>query len=327
MPASWKAAKRPEGRDGYDWGLTARGHVRWTGLELTWVARDGLESQIATLPEPGGLGTVTIVGDHVAFYRQRSDHNGDDWELFLWDSTKRRTPVKLDEADTQVPSKVAQLATTDDTHLAWLHPLADGRSEVRLHDLTTDRTRVVRVGREEAPLISGHLLLWLEAATPGAPARLLAADLRTLKRAALPKTLAELRDPQEMTADGRTYAWTTKDHTRLMVWRQGWPSPKVIVENTDGDPVTGPRVSGETVSWSAGRTYTADLRSSSYTPMTSQWGGAKVWGTFLHIGIPKVAGSGFLLDTSKLPPLPECGSRVRAVISPWRAGRAGRPDR
>jgi hypothetical protein len=232
--------------------------------------------------------------------------NGDDWELFLWDSTRRHEPVTLDESDGDVATAAAQLAAADDTHLAWVHSLEGGRGELRLHDLTAGHTRVVHVGRVGAPLIAGRLLLWPEASAPGAPARLLAMDLRRLRPAALPQLLTALRDPQEMSSDGRTYAWTTKDHTRLMVWRQGWQAARVIVENHQGTPVHAPKVSGDTVSWSDERTWTADLRSGSYAPMTQEWGGAEVWGKVLHIGIPKVAGSGFHLDTSKLPPLPTC---------------------
>ncbi|MGW5242022.1 hypothetical protein ACWEOW_24085 [Monashia sp. NPDC004114] len=255
---------------------------------------------------PDGLAMAWPVGHDVAYENLRSDQNWGDWELFLWDSTKRRRPVKLDESDGEVPNAPFLLVTTDDSRLAWLHPLKDGRREVRLHDATTGKTRVAHVGHEGAPFFAGDLLVWPEAFAPDAPTQLVAVDRTTLKPAALPKPLAELRDPQEMSTDGRTYAWATKDRTRLMAWRAGWPAPRLIRHIGVGDPVTWPKVSGDTVSWVEDRTYTADLRSGSYAPMTKQAGGAEVWGTFLQIGLPKGAGASFHLDTSKLPPLPTC---------------------
>ena len=87
---------------------------------------------------------------------------------------------------------------------------------------------------------------------------------------------------------------------------QGWPAARVIAENADGNPVTWPKVSGDTVSWVGERTYTADLRSGSYAPMTKRAGSAEVWGRFLRIGLPKGAGASYHIDTSKLPPLPRC---------------------
>ncbi|WP_460628472.1 hypothetical protein [Intrasporangium mesophilum] len=247
-----------------------------------------------------------MVGHHIAYNNARSEQNWGDWELFLWDSTQRRKPVRLDESDGEVPNAPFLLVTADDTNLAWLHPLKDGSREVRLHDVMTGRTRVVHVGHEGAPLIAGHLLIWPEAFAPDTPARLVAVDLHTLKPAALPGPLSGLRDPQEMSTDGRTYAWTTKDGTRLMVWRQGWAAARIVVERPKENPVSWPKVSGDTVSWVDDRTYTADLRAGSYVPMTRQWGGAEVWGRYLHIGVPNGAGLSFHLDTSKLPPLPRC---------------------
>ncbi len=306
MTPAWKAARTFGQGDGYLWGVSVNGLVQWAEPELSWAASDGSRSRIARLPAPGGLGMAWMVGDHVAFENARSEQNWGDWELFLWDSTKQARPVRLDESDGNVPNAPFLLVANNDTQLAWLHPLKDGRREVRVHDVTTGKTRVVHVGHEGAPFIAGRLLVWPEAFAPDTPTKLVAVDLVTLKPAVLPQPLAELRDPQEMSTDGHTYAWATMDRRKLMVWRPGWPAVRVIVEQTEGDPVTWPKVSGDTVSWVAERTYTADLRSGSYAPMTKQAGAAEVWGRFLRIGVSKAAGKSFYLDTSRLPPLPRC---------------------
>ncbi len=304
MPASWRAAKTLESDNTIV--QSSHGVVQWDKPELRWVATRGASAQIANVPH---LGMARMVGDHVAYYGARSEQNWGDWELFLWNSATPGKPIKLDASDGNAPNAPFLLVAGDAAHLAWLHPLKDGRSEVRLYDVTNQKTRVAHIGHEGAPFIAGDLLVWPEAFAPDTPTRLVAVDLKTLKPAALPGPLAELRDPQEMSADGRTFAWATKDRTKLMAWREGWAASRVIVENPEGNPVTWPKVSGETVSWVDERTYTADLRSGSYAPMTKQYGGAETWGGLLHIGLPKSAGTSYHLDTSKLPPLPTCGQR------------------
>lgn len=130
-------------------------------------------------------------------------------------------------------------------------------------------------------------------------------DLETLQPISLPAQIADVRDPQEMSSDGRTFAWASGDRSRLMAWRQGWPAPRVVVA-AQCSPITWPKVSGDTVAWVADRTYTADLRSGSFAPMTRQWGSAEVWGPYLHIGVSKGAGSSYHLATAALPPLSGC---------------------
>lgn len=303
LPASWKAAKTAENENVV--AMSTTGSVRWAAPELSWVA-PGSRTHIATVPAPG-LGSAWLVGHHVAYQRLRSDENWGDWELYLWDSTKRGRPVKLDDSDGQIRNAPFLLVAASDDALVWLHPLEDGRREVRLHQVATGRTTIVHVGHVGTPLVAGDLLLWPEAFAIDASPRLVAVDLRTLKSVRLPGPLAELRDPQEMSSDGRTFAWASADRRRLMVWQRGWPAARVVTETEEGNQITWPKVSGDTVSWVADRTYTADLRSGSFTPMTKQWGAAESWGDrFLHIGVPAGAGDSFHLDTSTLPPLPSC---------------------
>ena len=111
--------------------------------------------------------------------------------------------------------------------------------------------------------------------------------------------------PANVAYPDRWIAWINR--RRLLAWQRGWPAARVVTETEEGTPVTWPKVSGDTVSWVADRTYTADLRSGSFAPMTKQWGAAEAWGDrFLHIGVPAGSGDGFHLDTSTLPPLPGC---------------------
>ncbi|MEW1952070.1 hypothetical protein [Terrabacter sp. NPDC080008] len=284
--------------------MSGIGSVRWSDPQLTWTEQASTRT-IARV-RPPGVSMVWVAGEHVAFERPRSQENWGDWELFLWDSTRRRGPVRLDESDGLVPAAPFLLVTATDRALAWLHPLRDGRREVRLHDLGTGKTTVVHVGHVGAPLIAGRLLMWPEAFAQDAPARLVAVDVETHQPVLLPPQLAELRDPQEMSSDGRTFAWASADRTRLMAWRQGWPEPRLVAGSTEGNAITWPKVSGDTVSWVADRTYTADLRSGSYVAMTKAWGGAGTWGPYLHIGVSKGVGRSFHLATAALPPLPRC---------------------
>ena len=303
LPASWEAAKTTETENVV--AMSTTGSVRWATPELSWVA-PGSRTHIANVPAPG-LGSAWLVGHHVAYQRLRSDENWGDWELYLWDSTRQGRPVKLDESDGQVPNAPFLLVATSGDALVWLHPLKDGRREVRLHQVAAGRTTVVHVGHVGTPLVAGDLLMWPEAFAIDTSPRLVAVDLRTLEPAPLPGPLAELRDPQEMSSDGGTFAWASADRRRLLVWQRGWPAARVVTETEEGNPVTWPKVSGDTVSWVADRTYTADLRSGSFAPMTKQWGAAEAWGDrFLHIGVPAGSGDGFHLDTSTLPPLPGC---------------------
>jgi len=283
--------------------MTRTGSVRWSAPQLFWTA-DGVRKPIANLPGPG-LGGAWLVDHYVAYQHGRSEENWGDWELYLWDSVTGARPRKLDESDGQVPNAPFLLVSTGDRALVWLHPLKDGRREVRLHDVTTGKTQVVHAGHVGAPLIAGKALMWPEALAPDAAPRLQAVDLETLKPISLPAQIADVQDPQEMSSDGRTFAWASDDRSRLMAWRQGWAAPRVVVA-AQGSPITWPRVSGDTVTWVADRTFTADLRSGSFAPMTRQWGSAEVWGPYLHIGVSKGSGSSYHLATAALPPLSGC---------------------
>lgn len=302
VPASWKAAKIVEPANVV--AMSATGAVRWVKPELEWFGR-GSAIRIARIPAPG-LGNAWLAGHHVAFERLRSEQAWGDWELLLWDSTTRKEPLTLDESDGKAPNAPFLLVSANDQALAWLHPLKDGRRQVRLHDVRTGRTEIVHVGHVGTPLIAGDLLMWPEASAPNTPPKLAAVDMKSRRPVQLPPQLADLLDPQEMSSDGRTFAWASADRSQLMAWQRGWPKARVIAKAAEGSPITWPKVTGDTVSWVADRTYTADIRSSSYVPMTKAWGGAETWGPYLHIGVPEGSGSSFHMSAATLPPLPPC---------------------
>jgi hypothetical protein len=67
------------------------------------------------------------------------------------------------------------------------------------------------------------------------------------------------------------------------------------------------------VTWSSDATYAADLRSGSYVKLTPEYGASKAKGTHLEFmyGTTQVKSQypalvSFVVDVSKLPPLPGC---------------------
>ncbi|MFC4145805.1 hypothetical protein ACFO0M_06025 [Micromonospora mangrovi] len=344
LPGSWQDAIR-------DSRLAQQPGERWMGLTPTpdgrsafaLVQRDGSPARLVRQEKGGGRREVATMPDLFTLplwavfdgrwlVYARSDlarsapHGRGGAEVFSWDATSGAAPRQVAGTGDFVfrpPLRDGRLALTE--------VLGKDRSALTLHDLAAGTARTVATGPVAGVGFHGADLLWFDRAT----GRLRAVGPDGQATSA-PQPSAGPGAAAQVTTDGRTTAWVSRDELVLTVWRPDWaapvrvsrftpesPSPaaETVLPNgvrrptTDVDPfqrVASPTVVGDLVIFDYDQGwYVADLRTGSYARLTADRADAVVSGGALLVdpdddSVPPQRQAYSLLRVDRLPPLPEC---------------------
>ncbi|MEU7760034.1 MULTISPECIES: hypothetical protein [Micromonospora] len=339
MPQSWQDAIR-------DSRLPQEPGERWSGLTpapdarsaFATVQRDGLPMLLVKQEKNGDRRVVATMPDLFTFplwgdfdgrwlVYARSDliraapHSTGGAELFVWDAETGAEPRQVASADQGGVPFLLQ-----DGKLAVTRILDKDRAELTLHDLAAGTVRTVATGQVSAVGFRGADLIWFDRAT----GRLNAIGPDETAGPPAPPALGP-GTTVDMTTDGRTTAWMSRDERDLTVWRPDWTAPVRILRVTPPRPATpslppgarpptedpfhriaSPTAVGDLVlfdyhlGW-----YVADLRTGSYVRLTADHAQAMVSGSALLMdpddnSVPTERHAYSLLRLDRLPPLPAC---------------------
>lgn len=276
------------------------GGSRRTVLRLAHPARDQLYG-------------AAYDGRYLVFSVSHDPANLSAWTLYAWDSRAGGPPEVLArnavDASGQPIDSPMLYPVVAGGWAAWTAGIAGGRDQLHRYDLATGTDEVVRTGHPGTPFLMGGDLVWPESPAPDALTRLHAVALATGRPVTLPAVLAGVRGPAFIAGGGRTAAWVGPRVRTLRVWRAGWPHP---VRVRTGRNIQWVRVAGPLVTWDNGAAqFAADLRSGSYTRLTTAYGYTVAAGDALAVGYPPDGKTGAarppaVVDAGTLPALSGC---------------------
>lgn len=244
-----------------------------------------------------------------------------DWDIRAWDSSTHQV-VDIAAAPRVGGATVAGpfvIPVVSEGKAAWVQANQSGQGEVHLYSLPERRDRIVSAGKATVPVLFwGSNLLWGELDDPGERLGHLAmADAVSGERLALPEPLASIRHFGSVAASNEIVAWTDDLHS-LSIWRPGEEKARRIFTADVGDGVDWIAIAGDLVTWSGVKTqWAADLRSQSVTRITRQYGSRHTNGKALLVSqwIEPLKSKESpppseidVVDATRLPPLPGCGS-------------------
>ncbi|WP_197494833.1 hypothetical protein [Micromonospora sp. NBRC 110037] len=338
VPQSWQDAVR-ESRlpkePGERWsgfapapdGRSAFATVQRDGLPMLLVKQEknGDRRVVATMPD---LFTFPLWGDFdgrwLVYARtdlsRAAPHGEGSAELFVWDAETGAEPRQVANAGQRAVPFLLQ-----DGRLAVTRILGKDRAELTLHDLAAGSVRTVATGQVSAVGFRGADLIWFDRAT----GRLNAIGPDGTAGASAQPALGP--GAVDVTTDGRTTAWVSRDERDLTVWRPDWTAPVRILRVTSPPPATpslppgarpptddpfhriaGPTAVGDLVLFDYHQGwYVADLRTGSYVRLTADHADAMVSGPALLMdpednSVPAERHAYSLLRLDRLPPLPAC---------------------
>ncbi|MFE0090652.1 hypothetical protein [Streptomyces sp. NPDC059016] len=299
LPESWRSAlaagefRAPAGQRAV---LTEVGpRARWTVVQLS----DGRSRRAAVVEAAEAPRTLLTFTDPVEHQLLAADVSADGrWTAFaVLEGRTLDSPWSLYVQDAQggmrrlarstLPGPLPQPVVRNGS-VFWAQGTGKGRATIFSSPVRRPGSgnrapspRALHSGVLDAPFAAGGLLVWREASADGRSTRLSALSFATLRPAGLPGPLAALRDLRSPASDGTTWAWIEDGgdggEPRLVVWRQGEPSP---VARLTGAPAAEGldqlRISGELITWRTPEAaYALDLRTSAYTRITPQYGYAQ----------------------------------------------------
>lgn len=255
----------------------------------------------------------TFDGRYLAY---RVDHSLDsfaDFSLYVWDSTTKAPPVEVAHGERDRKGRLMATPLVDPVvHDGWVYwsqtrDQDPARTVLSAYRVADGHREVLRRGYGQVPVRWGSLLLWPDAPEPGTATRLQAFDLQTRRPVPAPAALADVRGPSYLAGDARTLAWVTSDGSRLLVHREGWSTPRVLVDGADAAEFLD--VAGDVVVFQqSDAVYAADLRSWSSAKVTPEYGSISAdGGPFVVVGYrpesPEAASKQVTLDLRTVPPL------------------------
>jgi len=221
------------------------------------------------------------------------------WTLYVWDSQTRGAPKRIVDNTTDAPlmRPVAHRGKA-----AWL-----GKGgELHFYDLASGKDTVLTDAHGTTVFFTDSWLVWRVGDNVGG--RLQAVDAAAGTPVTLPAALTADTAMQYVAGGGETIVWTNGN--TMMGWRNGWAGAKRLI-TIDKGPIQWPHVGGDLVSFGDIMAYfVADLRSGSYTQVTSDAGNAWALPSGLIVGY--YSGDKFKPGTSTavgighLPPLAAC---------------------
>jgi len=287
------------------------------------VTPQGSITRIRAFDNPATDGVVggAFDGRWLVWSEGHSSTDWNDWDIRAWDSSSGQvidiaTAPRVGGATVQGPFVIPVVS---EGKAAWVQASRSGKGEVHLYSLAERRDRVLSAGKATPPVLFwGSKLLWGELDVPEEQfGHLAMADAVTGEQLAPPEPLASLRNFGSVAASDDLVAWTTDLHS-LTIWRPGEAEATQVYTTDMSDGVDWIAIAGDLVTWSGVETqWAADLRSSSVTRITQQYGDRLTNGNALlvvqPIGSLKTEEMVPLLeieivDATRLPPLPGCGS-------------------
>jgi hypothetical protein len=249
--------------------------------------------------------------------------NFNDWDIRAWDS---RTGEVFDIATaprangTIVPGPfVVPVASRGKA--AWIQANESGELDAHLYDLASRRDSVISSGSALPPIVfwDSDLLLGERFLEGGREAgHLVLVDASSGERRGVPEPLASVRSIVTLAASEDLVAWS-EDYRSVFIWSAGQPEATRIFTASQDDGVDWLTIAGNVVTWNGDRQQrAADVRSGSISITTDQPGFKSANGQWLLVvdvagtlkkDPPGLRGSNSetsIVDTSALPPLPEC---------------------
>ena len=279
------------------------------GAHLALVGTDQQVVQsIGTLPHSNGSQfSYTAVSDrYIAFIYALT--NGQEaqslWDLYLFNrATGRLMLVTHSPRDAHgMPLQSGWVEPLlSDTYLYWLQAaqtgLPWGGSELEQYNLRTGHIRTLYRGLVEAEVLVGTSVIYTAVApranraAPEPPMIMAAVDQNSGKPVPVPPGITAAKDGAFSIrySDG-TMIWNTTD-AALRAWRQewghsitlvpalGWPLGQKLGLSGPGYP----RIYRQFVVWEPGNVYVLDLKTNSFTRLSSHAGGEELSGSRLSI--------------------------------------------
>lgn len=229
-------------------------------------------------------------GRYLAYRVDHSLDNFSDFSLYVWDSTTKAAPVEVALGERDRQGQLMATPFVDPVvHDGWVYwsqtrDQDPGRTVLTAYRVSDGHREVLRRGYGQVPVRWGGDLLWPDAAKPGTATSLQAFDLGTRRPVATPVALADVRGPSFLAGDAVTLAWVTRDESELVVYRQDWPAPRILVEGADAAEFLD--VAGDVVVFQqSDAMYVADLRSWSSAKVTPEYGSISAdGGPFVIVG-------------------------------------------
>jgi hypothetical protein len=330
MPASWKSAITsgkvvPDGTWSMITALAPVGNkivkevLKGSVAHLELGSPGGKQqiiTNIANTQAGGFLETVDFDGRWVVYVLGYDQQIANPWAIFAWDSKSGTAPKKI-------ASKQSGAFMTGDPQVKVQHGnaiwIAGSTTtpvhEVHLFDLATSKDRIVGRQNVGIPFIVDNLLVWPETKSP-----MSAYDIVNGHNVGLPDALNASQNNGSVAGDKFNWAWIGgSTQKQVWMWRTAWgvehplTPPRKIFDAGEGGWISGIQLAGEIVTWSGDAAYAADLRSGSYVKFAPQWGASMGKGTrlaFVHgtttIKSQYMSQVSYVLDVSKIPPLPTC---------------------
>ena len=278
-------------------------------------------TNIANTYRGGYIGAIDYDGRWVVYSLSYELPSGEPWAIFAWDSQSAASPHKIAASPSNERFPIGAVAVVHQGKASWVSgSRTTNARQVHLYDLAARHDKVVQVVKTTNilhPFFAGNLLVWnefdLSMSTPNSSIAMTAYDTLRGTLTNLPSALTAVRNSSSIAGDTKTWAWSDATFKQLWVWRTGWAAPKKII---DGGDVGVFSLSGDIVTGYGNSVYAADLRSGSYvklTPENVQYGYSIAKGTHFAFDYGKTKFSSqypsqvsFIMDVSKLPPLPAC---------------------
>jgi hypothetical protein len=303
-----------------DGSVFAVSDVRGTKHAFVW--RHGQDDQVVQdfgkkHPEWQVLG-ATFDGRYLAYRVDHSYSSFEDFSVYVWDSQAATGPVEIAHGEPDADGDLMQTPFVDpvlaDGWVYWTQTRDADPTHTVLSGYRISDGHVERLSRGygRAPARFGDTLVWADSAKPASTSSLRMIDLATHQPVPLPAALAGVRGPFYLAGDIDTLAWVGGSKgQQLSVWRSGWPSPRLLVD--DADSAQFPKIAGDVVVFGAeDAVYAADLRSTSFAKVTPEYGGIGAdGGPVVTVGYAPTSKGGAsvqaLLDTAAVGPLGRVG--------------------
>jgi hypothetical protein len=273
-------------------------------------------TNIANTRAGGFLETVDFDGRWVVYVLGYSQQVANPWAIFAWDSKSESAPQKIAASQSDAFLSGDPQAKVQRGKAIWLAgSTTTNAREVHLFDLASSKDQVVGTGNGGFPFTADNLLVW-----PGTNGLLKAYDIVNGNNVGLPVALKAIQNSGSVAGNQFVWAWTGgATQKQVWLWRTGWgvehpwTPPRKIFDAGAGSWISGMQLVGNIVTWTGDATYAADLRSGSYVKLTPQYGYSIAKGTHLAfmynttmVKSQYMSQDSYVLDVSKLPPLPSC---------------------
>lgn len=342
-PVSWKSAitsgqVTADGTWSRVFALSPNGNqsvkevLRGSIAYLELASRTGKQQTITNITnitntQAGGfLETADFDGRWVVYVLGYDQNIANRWAIYAWDSHSTGAPHKIATSRSGAHFTLDPQVKVHQGKATWIASTGNTDAlEVHLFDLAADRDLVVESAHISGfPFFADNLLVWSEWKAPSDPPQVKAYDIVSGAMTNLPDALKTMLNSASFASNGRTWAWIDATSRQVWAWRTDWTAPTKIFYGGQGSQVTWLQIAGDLVTWSGIVTltgkvvygvYAADLRAGSYVKLTPDYGSSMAKGTFLEFSyattktksqyIPQVS---FVVDVSKLPPLPTCSA-------------------